>query len=393
MAAARRVFIGAFGDPGHAFPAISLARALRSMGAGVVVETAEPWRDAVLATGAEFVPAPEFPVFPTLGRHLQPYEAVAQAMETTRPAVASSGADVVVHDILTLAPALSAELEGLPVVTLVPHLNPVTPTGTPPFGLGARMPRTPAGKSLWRALGRPVERGLARGRDEYDELRRRVGLSPRGRINGTLSEDLVLIGTYPQLEASRPRPDHFRVTGPLFWEPEFPEVQLPSGDGPLILVAPSTAQDLGHDLLRAALAGLGGPDLRVIATWNRRPLTGEVAVPANTNLVEWLSYSKTIPHCSAVISHGGHGTVARTLEAGAIPVIVPFSGDQFENAARIDETGLGVRLPRRLLSPATLSLSVERALGDGGMSARAGAVSAWATEHDGSIAAARLILA
>ncbi len=393
MAAARRVFIGAFGDPGHAFPAIALARAVRSLGAEVVVETAEPWRGHVLATGAEFVPAPEFPVFPTLGRHLQPYEAVAQAMTTTRPAVVASRADVVVHDILTLAPALSGELEGLPVVTLVPHLNPVSAAGSPPFGLGLRLPRTFAGQALWRGLARPVERGLAIGRDQYDELRRRVGLAPRGRIHGALSEDLVLIGTFPQLERSRPRPEHFRVTGPLFWEPEFPEVALPEGSGPLVLVAPSTAQDERHELLRAALDGLGGLDARVIATWNRRPLTGAVTVPPNTDLVEWLSYSKTIPSCSAVLSHGGHGTLARTLEAGAVPVIVPFSGDQFENAARIDETGIGVRLPRRLMTPATVRLAVERALGDVEMAARTRSVADWAATHDGSLTAAKLILA
>ena len=40
------------------------------------------------------------------------------------------------------------------------------------------------------------------------------------------------------------------------WEPPCAEVQPPPGDAPLVLVAPSTAQDPEHRLLQAVLAGL-----------------------------------------------------------------------------------------------------------------------------------------
>ena len=49
-------------------------------------------------------------------------------------------------DILTLAPALAAELEGVPVATVIPHLDPRTERGWPPFSLGARRPRTALGR-------------------------------------------------------------------------------------------------------------------------------------------------------------------------------------------------------------------------------------------------------
>ena len=42
-----RLLIAAFGDPGHAFPAIALARELRRRGHDVLVETWEHWREAV----------------------------------------------------------------------------------------------------------------------------------------------------------------------------------------------------------------------------------------------------------------------------------------------------------------------------------------------------------
>jgi len=388
---APRVFVGAFGDPGHAFPAIALGSALVSLGCEVMVETAERWRSHVEASGASFSPAPEFPVFPTKGRHLKPYEAVAEAISVTRPEIAAFGADVVVHDILTLAPALGGELLGLPVATLVPHLNPVTGPSDPPFGLGASRPRSGLGRKAWKLLGRPVGRSLIGGMHEYDELRRRVGLRPRGRVHGGLSEDLVILGTFPQLEGQRRAPGHFEVVGPLFWEPPFGEVELPAGTAPLVLVAPSTAQDPDHRLLLAALAGLGELPIRVIATWNRRPLPREIDVPDNTRLVEWLSYSRTIPHCQAVVSHAGHGTLARTLQSGSIPIVVPWSGDQFENAARVVESRLGVRLPARLLTPSSLALAVSRALSEPIHAHQCAEVRDWSESHEGAVSAAELV--
>jgi UDP:flavonoid glycosyltransferase YjiC (YdhE family) len=207
-----------------------------------------------------------------------------------------------------------------------------------------------------------------------------------------MSDDLVIIGTFPQLEDGRSHPAHFHVTGPLFWEPPTDEIELPTGDQPLVLIAPSTAQDESHQMLRAALEGLRDPQIRVIATWNRRPLKGQIDVASNTKLVEWLSYSKTIPHCAAVVSHAGHGTLGRTLQAGAVPVLCPYSGDQFENAARVVHSKVGVRLPRRLLRPRNLALAVEQALSSTEIRDNARAVGQWAQEHDGTARAAELVL-
>jgi UDP:flavonoid glycosyltransferase YjiC (YdhE family) len=156
-------------------------------------------------------------------------------------------------------------------------------------------------------------------------------------------------------------------------------------------VAPSTAQDPEHRLLRAAVRGLAGERVRVIATWNRRPLGDPLAVPANTRLVEWVSYSRTMARCALVICHAGHGTLARALASGAPVVALPHSGDMAENAARADWAGVGVRLPWRLLSPATLRLAVRRALSDPRRRAAAQELAVWAATHDGAGRAAELV--
>ena len=357
-----RFFLGAFGQPGHAFPMLALGRELVERGHQVTYETWERWREPVQAAGMDFLPAPEHPVFPTQEQPLKPYEAVVLATAHTRPTVARARPDVVVHDILTLAPALAGELEGLPVATLIPHVYPVGAPGFPPYAFGARIPRTGLGRTLWRVFDRPVARGLAQGRQELNDTRRQLGLPPVTRFHGGLSTELVLVGTYPELEYPRDWPGHVHIVGPLIWEPLATPVAPPPGEAPLVLVAPSTAQDPEHRLLHAALAGLGREPVRVLATWNRRPIDGPAAIPANTRLVEWLSYAQTMPESSLVVCHAGHGTMVRALASGAGVLTVPHVGDMAENAARADWAGVGIRLPWSLLGPRSLALAVRRAL-------------------------------
>ena len=246
----------------------------------------------------------------------------------------------------TLAPALAAELEGVPVATVIPHLDPRTERGWPPFSLGARLPRTALGRRLWGGLSRVTDAGLERGRRELNETRRRLGLGPLARVHGGISSPLALVATFPALEY--PRAVALPAThtvGPLLWEPPADDVALPPGDDPLVLVAPSTSQDPSHQLLRATLRGLADAPVRVLAAWNRRPLGEPIDVPANARLVDWLSYARVMPLCDVVVCHGGHGTLARALASGCAVVIVPAAGDMNESAARIDWAGVGVRRP------------------------------------------------
>ncbi len=387
-----RIFLGAFGDPGHAFPMLALGARLAARGHDVTLETWQRWREHVEAEGMRFVSAPEYPVFPTREQPLKPYEAVVVATAETREAMAAASPDVVVHDILTLAPAMAAELEGVPVGDPDPARSPMElPTARP----RTRSVRAIRGRR-WAARcgGRcPIRwrRDYAGAGASSTRLGRGSGLPPVTRLFGGISDRLCLVGTFPQLEYPRAWPAHVKIVGPLIWEPPFGDVESPPGDRPLVLIAPSTAQDPEHRLLRAALLGLAGEPVRVLAATNRRPLARSADVPANARLVEWLSYSRTMPQASLVISHAGHGTVARALESGCPVLAVPHSGDMGENAARIDWAGVGARLPWRFLSPATLRLAVRRVLDEPMLAERARGLSAWAATHDGASTAAELV--
>jgi UDP:flavonoid glycosyltransferase YjiC (YdhE family) len=355
----------------------------------VTLETWSKWREHAEREGMRFAAAPEYQVFPTEGRALKPYVAAVRASAETRRLIREVDPEVVVADILTVAATLAAELEGRPWATLVPHVLPMGEPGFPVYAVGAVYPRTALGERLWRTSRPLLMRGEQQGRDQLNETRARVGLGPLAHVHGGTSRRLALVATLPQLEyPRRSREPWLKVTGPLLWEQPFGEVEPPPGDEPLVLVAPSTSQDPEHRLLRAALTGLAGEPVRVLATTNRRPPSRPIEVPANARLVDWVSYARAMPGCAAVVCHAGHGTVARALATGTPVVACPHAGDMAENAARLRWAGLGVSLPRRFHTPRGVRLAVRRLLADPGYAERAARVRDWCETHDGAATAA-----
>lgn len=386
-AVARRFLIAAFGDPGHAFPAIALGGALARRGHSVCLQTWKRWEEDVEREGIEFSAAPEYTVFPT-GRDMTPYEAAVEATQMTVPLVRSFDPDVVVGDILTAVGGLVAGVEERPFATLVPHVLPTSEAGLPPYSIGARLPRTRFGRKAWGVMQPLLRRGERQGRDELNAARAKVDLPPLDYTHNGISRDLALIATFPQLEYPR-REWHraFEVTGPLLWERPAEEIELPEGDEPLVLIAPSTSKDPDGRLIAAALEGLANEPVRVIATTNRPGAERPERVPANARVVDWLSYARTMPQCAAVVCHAGHGTVARALACGVPVVGCPAAGDMAENASRVAWAGCGISVPRRMVTPTGIRLAVRRVLADERISARAAELAAWSAAHDGGTAA------
>ena len=371
-----------------------------------------------------FAAAPEYQVFPAGGLALKPYEAAVKASAPTLELIRSVDPELVVADILTVAAALAAELDERTWVTLVPHVLPTGESGFPVYAVGAVYPRTAVGRGIWGLLRPLMMKGEEQGRLEPNETRRRVGLPPLGHVQGGISRRLALVATFPQLEYPRVHPQPgARITGPLLWEQPYPDVELPPGDDPLVLIAPSTSQDPEGRLLCAALEGLAGEPVRLLASTNRRsggggatgagagsgaearqraaatatePRLGDregrpLPVPANARLVDWLSYARTMPHCAAVVCHAGHGTIARALASGVPVVACPHAGDMAENAARVRWAGVGVSLPRRFTTPGGVRLAVRRLLSDPAYRRRAQEIRKWSERNDGAAAAAEAL--
>jgi UDP:flavonoid glycosyltransferase YjiC (YdhE family) len=388
----RRFLVAAFGDAGHAFPAIALARSLLRRGHEVVVETWERWREPVDAEGLRFTAAEEYKTFPPPPPGSGEGPSAADAALALLPFVEELRPDVVVSDILTAAPALAAERARVRRATLIPHVYPVHEPGMPFFAFGAQPPRTALGRGLWKAALPVLVGGLRQGRREGNAMREAAGLAPIERFHGGISEELALVATFPQLEYPRRWPTHVNVTGPMEFELPYELVDLPAGEEPLVVVAPSTAQDPECRLVRVALEALADEPVRVLASLNgMRPQEPLRPVPANAVVVDWVGYSQVMAAADLVVCHGGHGTVARALGAGKPVLCCPAVGDMAENGARVQWAGAGLMLPSRLTRPGAVRMAVRRVLGDGSFAVRAGEIAAWARKHDGAERGAELV--
>jgi UDP:flavonoid glycosyltransferase YjiC (YdhE family) len=383
-----RCLVAAFGDPGHVFPAISLARGLAAGGHRVMVETWPQWKDAVEGEDLAFAAADQYQVFPPPpdGR-----TGGGQAALALMPLIEEFRPDVVINDVLTIAPALAAEKAGVKWATLIPHLYPVQEEGSPLFSIGAMPPRTGLGRLAWRASSRVLRHGLELGRDDLNRQRKIVGLPPTDRFHGGISPDLALIATFPQLEYREPSALNAHITGPMPFEIPHPDVPVPPGDGPLVLVAPSTSQDPDNRLVRSALEAMADLPVRVIATTNRVGRMDSSSVPENATLVDWISYSQVMPLASLVICHGGHGTIARALAEGVPVLACPIAGDMNENATRVAWSGAGLAIRWSLVRPRSVRWAVSRLLTDRSFADRAALFAQWSAKHDGPANGAGLV--
>ena len=386
-----KVLVSAFGATGHVFPALALSRRLRARGHDVWLETMERWREVVEDQGLRFIRAPEQIALPHPPPGTPTEPTLAEASMNLVPALREIEPDVVVNDFFTVPAALAAEVEGIRRATVIPHPYPVYEPGLPYTYVGLVAPRTRLGALAWRAARPWFARHARRDREELNEVRAELGLAPLDRDYGGISDQLAMVATFPQLEYPRRWPAHVHVTGPMLFELPHPDVEVPDGDRPLVLIAGSTAMDQELRLVSSALDALAPEPVRVLAVLNQRGRTWPEPVPANATVVDWAAYSQVMPRAAVVVSNGGHGTVARSLAEGVALVVRPAGGDMGENAARVAWSGAGVMVPRPLLGARPLRLAVRRVLSDPGFRDRAAAIARWAQRTAGAARGAELV--
>ena len=117
-----------------------------------------------------------------------------------------------------------------------------------------------------------------------------------------------------------------------------------------------------------------------------RPWTWRWSGPAECDRHAVVRHADVLPHCSAVITHGGHGTVMKALIAGVPLIVVPLGRDQPDNAARVVYAGAGIRL-RKNASVRALHAATGRVIEDPRYRAAAGRMaSRLAAERDDNLA-------
>jgi len=136
-----------------------------------------------------------------------------------------------------------------------------------------------------------------------------------------------------------------RLVGPRLDDPAWAgDWTPPAGEAPLVLVAMSSTYMDHAEVLQRATSALGALPVRGLVTTGPSIPVDEIEAPANVSVVERAPHSEILRHASAVVTHGGHGTVIKALAAGVPVVAIPLGRDQLDNAARVAHHGAGLRL-------------------------------------------------
>ena len=298
-------------------------------------------------------------------------------------------ADLVAVDTLIPSALSGAEAAGYPSVLLMhgPYMMP-RPDAPPP-GTGFMPAHGPLGRWRDRTVASLMNRVFRTALPAFNQARAEFGLAPvRDLADVINAASRVLVCTSPSYDfAAATVPGYVRYVGP----------QLDDGGGadagggtwddpggpPLVLVSLSSTV-MGHEqeLLQRAADALGELPVRGLVTTGPAADPAAIRAPANVSVRRWVRHADVLPSCSAVLTHGGHGTVIKALTAGVPLVVAPLGRDQPDNAARVVHAGAGLRLSKKAGVPA-LRDAIGRVLDEPRYRAAAGRMAATlAAERD-----------
>ena len=130
---------------------------------------------------------------------------------------------------------------------------------------------------------------------------------------------------------------------------------------PLVYMTLGTNSSTNSDvsMFRSVIDGLEDLDIDVLITigFGKDPATiGPLA--KNIHVENYVPQSLLLPYCSAVICHGGPGTILHSLAHGLPLLILPQGADQYVMGERVLESGVGLRLVPGDVNPSSVRASV-----------------------------------
>lgn len=380
-----RIVFAVFGSLGDLHPHLALGLELKSHGHQIVFATLEYYRERIELLGFDFFPMrPNLsPDDTNLAREMMDAKKGTERIirEILFPVIRESyvdlmraipEADLLVSGEVAYAAPLVAEKTNIKWVTTTlaaggflsiydPFVPPTMTWLENLRFLGAgfhRLLYLPINKMLW-GWGAPV-------REFRKELGLRTDIEPifRGKFSPLLNLALFskVMGT--------PQPDWAASTvqcGFAFYDgkndlgktPKELSEFLKAGEAPIVFTLGSAAVLDAGDFFEvsAQVATSLGRRAILLLGFNAPPAHSE-----NIAVFDYAPYSEVFPHAACVVHQGGAGTTAQALRAGVPQLIVPFSHDQPDNAARCVRAGVARTISRVSYTPARVKQELENLL-------------------------------
>ncbi len=348
------------------------------------------WKDFIARTAPEF----RKPTIEQLDTWIRPVwaelisgarycqEQLAGIIGRTRP-------DVIVEDNVVSFPALLAG--GAPFVRIV-SCNPleIADPALPPAFSGypaADRSRWPEFRAEYDRVHRPMWA-------EFNDWVREQGAPPLPDLEFIHRGDVNLY-VYPEIaDYRRDRPlgpgwhrldSSVRQTDAAFTLPQ----RLAGREGALVYFSLGSLGSADTGLMRRVIDCLAATPHRYIVSMG--PRHAELELAPNMHGAEFLPQASVLPLADLVITHGGNNTTTESLHFGKPMIILPLFWDQHDNAQRMEERGLGVRLDPYEFTDAQLHGALARLLGDEALRARLARTAAQIQARRGLHAAAGVI--
>ena len=395
-----RILAACWEGGGNVPPTLAAVRALAGRGHDVRLIADDTMRAEAIVAGVRFLPWKRAPNRPDRS----PESCFVRDWETTDPlagfqrgcerifvgpaqsfaedildALATEPSDILLGSDMLFGSMLAGEIAKVPTALLSSNISLWPLPGHPPFGPGFQPARSAADRARDAEGSAMAEQLWDSFLPSLNATRAHFGLAPLAHVlEQPLRAGRHLLATSSSFDFPTERlPDHVRYVGPLLETPSWANERWTSQPAreirPLVLVSFSTTNQGQADVLQRVISGLAGEPVEVIVTLGKALEALRLQSSANITILPNAAHDDILTKARAVVTHGGHGTIMRSLSHGVPLVVLPMGRDQNDNAARVDYHGAGLRLDPSV-PPQMVGEAVRRVLSEPSFAERATAL-------------------
>ncbi|ABE46796.1 glycosyltransferase [Polaromonas sp. JS666] len=135
---------------------------------------------------------------------------------------------------------------------------------------------------------------------------------------------------------------------------------LDTGPAPVVFM-PGSAQQAGEGFFRSAIEACQRLGVRGVLLGHLGALAAK-KLPDYVWAAPYHPFGSLLPRARAIVHHGGVGTCAQALRAGLAQLVWPQAYDQFDNAMRLEQLGVGLSLKADPVTSHELAAGIDRLL-------------------------------
>jgi rhamnosyltransferase subunit B len=367
-----RIVLTTIGSLGDLHPQIALAIELRKRGHDIVFATMKEYGDIIKPLGFEFHPMrpdgtpinnPEEIAKMTDLKTGSEYTVRKWLLPNLRDTYtdlldSAKDADLIIAGDIVYAAPLVADKVGIPWASLalapVAFFSAYDPSVIPLFPFLAKL----------RGLGAPLNQVIIQllkavtksWAEPIHQLRKELGLLQLSNNPFVDKSSACLVLAMFSSVLAKQQSDWIKntvVTGFAFYDGDGKEGSVTSklqqfldtGEPPIVFTLGSAVVMVPGAFYQESI--------RAVTLLNRRAvlLIGKNNPPDGLSediiAVDYVSYSQLFPHACAIVHQGGIGTTAQALRAGRPTLIMPYTYDQPDNAARVKRLGTSRTIDRK----------------------------------------------